>query len=110
MNNSHSLKGDMWIDAPTIIEAEHREKLNKIMNKQYIVKNCPAGQIVTSAVNPNLAGVYCKMTHGPCQDCVDCISKRIIKMCKKTKGFSAFDVGEKNLAESIFNLMDIEEI
>ncbi len=26
--NSHSLKGDMWIDAPTVIEAEHREKLN----------------------------------------------------------------------------------
>ena len=25
------------------------------MNK-YIVKNCPAGQIVTSAINPNMAG------------------------------------------------------
>ncbi len=34
------------------------------MNK-YIVKNCPAGQIVTSAINPNMAGVYCKKNMDP---------------------------------------------
>ena len=52
------------------------------MNK-YIVKNCPAGQIVTSAVNPNMAGVYCKKEHGPCQDFKDCVLKKIFKECKK---------------------------
>lgn len=50
---------------------------------KYIVKNCPAGQIVTSAVDSNLAGVYCKMTHAPCQDCTDCLIKQIILKCKE---------------------------
>lgn len=73
---------------------------------KYIVKNCPAGQLVTSAVNPDWAGVYCKMTHGPCQDCTDCLPKNIVtKFCGKTY---LPEVDAK--FEEVFNLMEIEEI
>ena len=75
------------------------------MNK-FIIKNCPAGQIVTSAVDPDMAGVYCKMTYGPGQDCPECLPKNIvIKFCSKTY---LPEVDAK--FEEVFNLMEIEEV
>lgn len=90
------------------------------MNK-YIVKNCPAGQIVTSAINPNMAGVYCKMTHGPCQDAKECVIKKIVELCRKDF-FDATSIPEilsykkEQLTDSglmarmILKLLDTEEV
>ncbi len=75
------------------------------MNK-YIVKNCPAGQIVTSAINPNMAGVYCKKEHGPCQDFKDCVLKKIFKECKEDWKDPTVD----NFQLVILKLLEPEEV
>ncbi len=72
---------------------------------KYIIKNCPAGQIVTSAINPNMAGVYCKMTHRPCQDCKDCVTKNIAERCKKH-----INAQEILYASEILQILEIEEV
>lgn len=76
------------------------------MNRKFIIKNCPAGQIVTSAVNPNMAGIYCKKNHGPCQDCLDCSIKQIVKQCKENWEDPTVD----DFQAEILNLIEIEEI
>ncbi len=81
------------------------------MNK-YIVKNCPAGQIVTSAVNPDMAGVYCKKEHKPCQDCEKCTLKDIANYCKTQIEFNK-QYGLKKTKEiaavTILQMLNAEE-
>lgn len=74
--------------------------------RKYIIKNCPAGQIVTSAVNPQMAGVYCKKEHKPCQDFKHCLLKQIFeKLCNQTH---IPDIDDK--FEEILNLIEWQEI
>ena len=73
------------------------------MNK-YIVKNCPALQLT----------YYCDTHHSKCQDCTDCLIKRVIEVCKKEAVIN-YPKREKefitvNGYQAILNMFEIERI
>lgn len=76
-----------------------RDRIQKNANK-YIVKNCPC------YVNyENILHLCCDgQGEGECQDCTDCVIKRVIEKCKEHP-FKDCACGD-----DILQLFDIEEI
>ena len=85
------------------------------MSDKYIIKNCPAILRVSEVCNS-----YEKAfdNHCLCQDCTDCLLKRIVKRCRKEQeyhkewqketGFNYAATGLR-LANEILQLLDIQE-
>ena len=85
------------------------------MNK-YIIKNCP------NYFKTHSGNYYCDLDAGSCQDCTDCIMKRIVKITKNyNKGCGKHcDINRKEnncgktcnayKIRQILELLDIQEV
>ena len=72
-------------------------------SNKYIVKNCPALQQT----------YYCNTHHSKCQDCIDCVIKQMIEVCKREAVIN-YPKREKefitiNGYQAILNIVDIGE-
>lgn len=86
------------------------------MSDKYIIRNCPV------AFNTRVDGTYCndvEITTGKnihCQDCTDCVMKKIVELCKPVKEeyskhkLDALIAGKFNIAGKILLLLDIQEV
>ena len=86
----------------------------------YVIKNCPCYN------NERFIGgflddkaTFCTYYGKKCQDCTDCVMKRIVELCKHIKSINKTNsyVGEyieftqhSPLANEILELLDIQEI
>lgn len=77
------------------------------MTKKYIIKNCPCYSWEEGCKNG-------KVEEWHCQDCTDCLLKRIVDLCKEPNEpyynpECEFGKGRTDLAEEILELLDTEE-
>lgn len=85
---------------------------------KYIIKNCPA---YTEYKNASYVLVkVCISPHNTahevhyCQDCTDCLLKRIVDLCKEPNEpyynpECEYGIGRTDLAEEILELLEIKE-
>ena len=65
---------------------------------RYIIRNCPA------------YSDYCEEIKSyECQDCTNCLIKQVIEKCKDVSGYSDFAFGQRDKADEILKLFEIEE-
>ena len=90
----------------------HKMDIGGIMTKKYIIKNCPAfieyenaeDKFVRACVSPqNTAYIvhFCKDTN--------CLLKQIVEKCKDVSGYSDFAFGQRDKADDILSMLEIEE-
>lgn len=77
------------------------------MDKKYIVKNCPCFN--------EMGGFYieCDSNHVSdirCLFCTNCLIKQVIEKCRDVSGYSDFAFGQRDKADEILQLFEIEEV
>lgn len=70
------------------------------MSDKYIIKNCPVLQQT----------YYCNTHHSKCQDCTDCVLKKIVEYCNNIKKDHYWGMREIRFSQEILELLDIEEV
>ena len=79
---------------------------------KYIIRNCPCYEGEGAFYN-------CVNEHieGDCQDCTDCVLKRIVELCKEVEGIenvvTLYDAAQSGMflqANRILKLLDIQEV
>lgn len=80
------------------------------MNKKCVIKNCPA----FCDVDDDWDCISRDTEELKCQDCTDCILKKIVELCKEPNEpyynpKCEFGKGRTDLAEEILELLEIEE-
>ena len=82
------------------------------MTNKYVIRNCPALYQINGMTNECLGTDY------QCQDCTDCVLKKIVELCNKTapicKECNSYDCSScgnytNSLDKEILQLLDIEE-
>lgn len=74
---------------------------------KYIIRNCPALSFSL--------GFYCDEYQKKCQDCTDCLLKRIVERCKKVKECTAdictnsYEYATYCETRGVLQLLDIQE-
>ena len=75
---------------------------------KYVIQNCPANY-------PVLGKEECLCGDTECQDCTDCVMKKIVELCEDVKKeyskhkLDAIIAGKFNIAGKILLLLDIQE-
>ena len=71
------------------------------MSDKYIIKNCPCYESEGAFYN-----CVNERIEGDCQDCTDCVMKKIVELCSFN-----YTKGNTNLlAKEILKLLDIQEV
>ena len=80
------------------------------MSDKYIIKNCPCyNKDYSCQSKDNITGKYC-------QDCTDCVLKRIVELCQGEingdwyKANAYYAMGRVAIAEKILSRLDIQEV
>lgn len=81
------------------------------MDKKYIVKNCPC----FNEGHPDLRflGECLDLTQAEndcCAEVTNCLIKQVIELCKDVSGYSDFAFGQRDKADEILQLFEIEEV
>ena len=83
---------------------------------KYIIKNC---DILRNTAEITIKGFeekekdVCLANHKKCQDCSDCIIKKIVEKCRyqlNKPNEHPFVLGAKDLAKNILSDLEIEEV
>lgn len=82
------------------------------MTDKYIIKNCPCynnERFLTGFLNDK--DTICTYYSKSCQDCTNCVLKRIVELCRGNKEYALEYLGHRDmLAEEILQLLDIQEV
>lgn len=89
------------------------------MSNKYVIKNCPACYSILGK-EEYICDLY---NDRKCQDCTDCVLKRIVELCKDAKSecscknpnpdidcFECTSGGRADMAKEILQLLEIEEV
>lgn len=81
--------------------------------KKYIIKNCPAFLDDVQLLEFSEGTCNSLQTHRTyCQDCTDCVLKRIVEMCqtyKKVECCQLTEYARREVAMKILDMLEIEE-
>jgi hypothetical protein len=81
--------------------------------KKYIIKNCPslnqARNLCNEIINTCCADYNMGKPVVNCQDCTDCLLKRIVEKCKFLINTFDYDRGANYTANEILSMLEIEE-
>ena len=85
-------------------------------DKKIIIKNCPCynnERFLDGFLEDK--DTFCTYYSKKCQDCIDCVMKQIVELCKEESSIIQHKQkikvkGLNKLADKIFELLDIQEV